>query len=188
MPKTRLDNLVDELEAEESFEMPDNTKEKAPKKPKKKVFQPSEGIHCRSVVQGGLFMDGTKTQMTYRWVDYGDVVEVEYRDLVAEVRTHSPFVFNPFFIIDDDDFINEFPQLKQFYTQAYSMRELRDILNLPVNEMVAKMKELPKGAIESLKTIASSQVSSGRLDSVKKIKALDDFFGTDLNLLQSLFQ
>ena len=133
-------------------------------------------------------MDGIKTQMQYRWTDYGDEVEVEYRDLVAEVRTHSPFVFNPFFIVDDEDFVNEFPQLKQFYTQAYSIRDLKEILTLPVHEMVSKMKELPAGAVESLKTIASSQVASGKLDSVKKIKALDEFFGTDLNLLQSLFQ
>lgn len=186
MPRTKLDDLVDVMESEEAAE--EVKEEKTVKKPKKKTFQPSEGIKCRSVVQGGLFMDGQKTQMQYRWTDYGDEVEVEYRDLVAEVRTRSPFVFNPFFIVDDEDFINEFPQLKQFYMQSYSVRELRDILNLPVGEMVSKMKTLPKGAVESLKTIASSQVASGRLDSVKKIKALDEFFGTDLNLLQSLFQ
>ncbi len=90
--------------------------------------------------------------------------------------------------MDDDDFIAEFPQLAEFYEKSYSMKDLQGILALPVHEMLSQLKMLPKGALESLKNIASTQVASGKLDSVRKIKALDDFFGTDFNLLQSLFQ
>lgn len=182
MPRTKMDALVDELTEESGFV----TEEKPVKK--KKQFDPSDGITCRSITQGGLFMDGLKTQIPYRWSDYGDEVEVEYRDLTAAVKGKSPFVFHPYFIVTDDDFIAEFPQLSQFYKEAYTMKDLRDILSLPVHEMLEKMKILPKGALESLKNIASTQIANGKLDSVRKIKALDDFFGTDLNLLQSLFQ
>lgn len=184
MPRTKMDELVEELNSDEGFEK--EVKEKKPKK--KKHFEPSDGVICRSITQGGLFMDGEKTQMQYKWSDYGDEIEVEYRDLVAAVRRRSPYVFNPYFIIDDDDFLAEFPQLEEFYQKSYSMRDLQNILSLPVNEMLAQLRQLPKGALESFKNIASTQVASGKLDSVKKIRALDDFFGTDYNLLQSLFQ
>lgn len=182
MPRTRMDNLVD-YDPQEELPLEEITKEK-----KKKKFDPSDGISCRSVTQGGLFMDGLKTQIPYRWTDYGDEVDVEYRDLVAAVKGKSPFVFNPYFIIDNEDFVEEFPQLKKFYTESYSAKDLKDILTLPIHEMLAKMKILPSGALDTLKNIASTQVATGKLDSVKKIKALDEFFGTDLNLLQSLFQ
>lgn len=185
MPRTKMDELVEELNSEEGVEQ--IVKERKPRA-KKKHFEPTDGVLCRSITQGGLFMDGEKTQIPYKWTDYGDEIEVEYRDLVAAVRRKSPFVFHPYFVVIDDDFIAEFPQLASFYESAYSLRDLQDILKLPVNEMLAQLRQLPKGALESFKNIASTQVASGKLDSVKKIKALDDFFETDLNLLQSLFQ
>ena len=183
MPRTKMDDLAEELNKDEGFEP-----EALPAPKKRKKFDPSDGVVCRSVTQGGLFMDGLKTQIPYRWMDYGDEVDVEYRDLVAAVKAKSPFIFNPYFIVDDEDFVEEFPQLKKFYTESYSAGDLKEILSLPPHEMLSKMKTLPKGALESLKNIASTQVATGKLDSVKKIKALDEFFGTDLNLLQSLFQ
>lgn len=149
----------------------------------KKEFDQSEGIPCKSIVQGGLYMEGLKTQMIYSWTDYGDVSEVEYRDLAAAVRSRSKFVYNPWFIIEDEDFLAEFPQIKKFYDEIYSIRDLRAILNKPVNDMISAIEKLPAGAFESMKTIAAQQVASGALDSVSKIKALDKLFGTDLNLI-----
>ena len=154
----------------------------------KKVFDQSDGIICRSVVQGGLYMEGLKTQIIYNWADYGDESEVEYRDLAAAVRSKSKFLFNPWIIVEDKDFIEEFPQLSKFYEDSYTVKELRNVLDMPVDQMVAAIEKLPDGAKESLKTIAAKQVSMGILDSVNKIRALDKIFGTDLNLLSEFVQ
>ena len=85
MPRTRMDDLVEVLSKE------DETPE-TPKKKEKKKFQQSDLIMCRSVTTGGLFLEGSKTKQLYQWNDYGDESEVEYRDLVAEVRLKSNFV------------------------------------------------------------------------------------------------
>ena len=45
---------------------------------------------------------------------------------------------------------------------------------------------LPKGAVDSLKHIASNKVSSGELDSIQKIKKLDEIFGTNLMLFTEM--
>ncbi len=153
----------------------------------KKVFQQSDGIQCHSVVQGGLFYEGSKTGMLYSFSDYGDVTEIEYRDLVAAVRTKSEYIYNPYFIIDDEDFIAEFPAISKFYEDQVSIKDLKAILDKDTSDMVSAIKMLPKTAIESLKKIAATQVANGHLDSVRKIKALDELFGTDLNLLGELF-
>lgn len=155
---------------------------------KKKIFEPSEGILCRSVVTGALYLEGSKTKMPYVWSDYGDETEVEYRDLVALVREQSGYLFNPFFIVENEDFIAEFPHLEKFYSANYTVKELSDILEFPVDKMISELKVLPKTAINTVKKIAANQVSLGQIDSVKKIKALDEFFGTDLNLIAEIFQ
>ena len=149
----------------------------------KRKFADSDGIVCRSIVQGGLFMEGAKTHMLYEWVDYGDKTQVEYADLSAAVRVKSTFVFSPLFIIEDEDFIEEFMQLKKFYTENYTVQDLENIIKLPKDKMCAEITALPKSAIESLKVIAASAITDGNLDSVQKIKALDELLGTNLNLL-----
>lgn len=182
MPRTRMDNLAETLNNEEILE-PVKSEKKA-----KKKFEQTDYIMCRSVVSGGLFLEGSKTKQVYTWTEYGDETELEYRDLVAEVRQRSEFVFGPRFIVEDNDFIEEFPQLKQFYNQYYSVRELGDILELPTNQMAKKIEELPKGAKESMRSLAASRISSGLIDSVSKIKKLDEIFDTDLEFLSSLMK
>ena len=153
---------------------------------KKKVFKESDGIPCRSVTQGGLYMEGQKTHMQYEWVSYGDYTDVEYADLAAAVRVKSGYVFRPTFIIEDDDFIAEFPTLKKFYTENYSVTDLEAILRYPVDKMLDEIKCLPKTALDSLKVLAASSVADGSLDSVKKINALDEVLGTNMSLLAEL--
>lgn len=152
-------------------------------KVEKKVFAQDEGIPCRSITQGGLFMEGSKTKMRYEWSDYGDVTFVEYADLASAARVRSQYIFGPLFIIDDEDFIDEFPQVRKFYTENYTISDLEKILSYPVDKMLNEISVLPKSAVESMKVLAASSVNDGSLDSVKKIKALDDVFGTNLSLL-----
>ena len=190
---TKNEEIVEKKDVESKASAPKKVAEKDEKEVKevkatKKKFEPSDLIPCRSVCQGGLYLEGARTKMPYEWADYGAVEDVEYRDLAELARTRSSYIFNPFFIIDDEDFVEEFPALKKFYSENYSIKELAAILELPVDEMVKEIKSLPKGAIESLKSIAASQVSAGQLDSVRKIRELDAIFGTDLNLLSDLFK
>ena len=155
---------------------------------KVKKFDKEDLIPCRSITVGKLYLDGVKSNTPYMWMDYGDTEDVEYQDLAAMVRSkNNTYIYGSLFIIEDDDFINEFPTLKKFYEDQYSIKELESVLDLSIRDMIATIKDLPKGARESLKNIASTKVVNGELDSIKKIKALDELFGTELNLLSSIF-
>lgn len=149
----------------------------------KKVFQETDGILCRSVTEGGLFFVGKKTGMLYQWNEYGAEYEVEYRDLVIAVRTRSDFIFTPYFIIEDEDFIEEFPVVKKFYDESYDVTEIKSILYLPFEDMKRAVTALPKGALKTLETMVSTEVSNKNLDSVQKIRYFDEIFGTELLLL-----
>lgn len=177
------DDLFDD---EESEPVAEPVKVRKPKAAAKKTFEQTDRIPCHSVTQGGLYVEGSKTRVLYTFSNYGDETEIEYRDLVGFINAKSEFIFHPDFIIDDPDFIAEFPQLEKFYAESYDVKDLGAILKLPVNQMIEKIKQLPKGAAENIKILASAQVSDGRLDSVKKIKELNEFFGIDLNLIAEL--
>ena len=156
------------------------------KKAAKKSFEQTDKILCHSVTQGGLYVDGMRTKTPYTFANYSVEEEIEYRDLVAMIQAHSDFIFHPYFIIDDADFVAEFPELDKFYSSSYEMSDLAGILELPVDKMMETIKKLPAGAADNLKTLASSQVVDGKLDSVKKIRELNDFFGIDLNFIADL--
>ena len=153
-----------------------------------KSFAQNELIPCRSIVEGGLYLEGARTKMPYEWSNYGAIEDVEYRDLAELVRTRSGYIFSPYLIVEDVDFVAQFPALEKFYNDNYTVKDLVDVLNLPIEQMKVELKALPKSTLETLKSIAASQVSSGEIDSVRKIKALDEFFGTDLSLLSEFTQ
>ena len=66
-------------------------------KVEKKKFDASEPILCKSITSGELFMVGAKSRLLYKWADYNDVQEVEYQDLLYDVRTGNSFSKYPRF-------------------------------------------------------------------------------------------
>ena len=152
----------------------------------KREFNPNDGILCRSVTHGQLYVDGIKTGMKYIFSDYDDESDIEYRDLVALVRARDKAVYKPRFIIMDEDFIEEYPTLKKFYDEHFATTNIKEILEMPEYEMKEAISKLPKGAVDTLKSIAVNKIVSGEIDSIRKIKALDEAFNTDLSLLSEL--
>ncbi len=155
--------------------------ERPTKAEKKKDFKSTDGVICRSVTPGSLFVDGPKSGMLYTFAAYGDEAEIEYRDLKGLIMMRSPNIFTPRFIVEDADFIAETPQLDAFYSKQFSAKDLRKILELPVEEMVTEIKKLPSGAQDNMKTLAATAIGEGNLDSIKKIKALDELWGTQFD-------
>ena len=166
----------------EEVETTGTVEKKAPKK-----FAADEGVDCESITTGELGLIGHKTHINYRWADRGDVTQVEYQDLVAAVRSNATHIFKPLFIIRDDDFIAQFPQVAKAYDAMYTVKDLRDVLRMPVGQMKTVVKSLPDGAKESLKTLAATMINNGSLDSIQKVKALDEIFDTKLMLLTELY-
>ena len=112
---------------------------------------------------------------------------MEYRDLVYLVRTREDVnIYSPRIIIEDEDFIEQNKSVKDFYDSMYTTGDLNDILLLPVSDMKSAIEQLPSGAKEAIKGIASTMINSHILDSVQKIKVLDEIFGT--NMLLTLVQ
>ena len=146
-------------------------------------------IETRFEDYGSVFAEGMfQTYSQAVSVGIGDVVDVEYQDLTAAIRSHNDYIGRPFIVVEDQEFVSQFPQLQKLYATLYSAGDLEDvILKLNLADMKATIKSLPVGAQNSIKHIASQMISNGQLDSVSKIKALDELFGTEMVLMTGLF-
>ena len=150
---------------------------------KKKKFVSDDRIPCKSVLSGKTHLLGKRTNMIYTFLGRNDTIGIEYQDLVAEVRAGTKLLFHPMIVIEDQDFINEFPKLKEFYEKLYPVSDLKNLLKRPVREIQAILPNLPTGVIDSMKSVAADMVRNGELDSIATIRALDGAWGTDLAIL-----
>lgn len=157
------------------------TESKSVKKAARK-FAPDDLIVCRSITFGELLLTGKKSKLLYSWANYGDTTEVEYQDLQALKSTRSSYLFKPRFIIEDEELVEQWG--KDFGDIYKNIEDIdaEDLLKLPVAQLRSKLKKASKGVQLAVKNIAGDKILNGSLDSLAKIKAIDEVLGTDLKL------
>ena len=154
---------------------------KATKKQIRK-FAPDDLIVCRSITFGELLLTGKKSKLLYSWANYGDTTEVEFQDLQALKSTRSSYLFKPRFIIEDEELVEQWGNdFGNIYKDIEDV-DAEDLLRLPVAQLKSKLKKAPKGVQQAVKNLAGEKIMNGSLDSLAKIKAIDEILGTDLKL------
>lgn len=150
-------------------------------------YAPDDNIKCVSVCAGELIMVGKKSGLIYKWTNYGDTAYVEYQDLKAEAHSStSPIIYSPLIMIEDDELLKtrEFARAKDIYKNAITADEIDNFFNLTNQQFNSQLKRLPNGIKNTIKAVAVDKINNGTLDSIQKIKILDEVLGTDLyNLL-----
>lgn len=150
------------------------------KEPRK--FAQDDMILCKSVTYGELLLPGKKSKLLYIWSNYGDTTEVEFQDLQALRSTRSAYLMNPYFVIEDEELLEQWPELKNLYDKVAAL-DVDDMFNLPINQFKKRLREIPVGFKDSIKNIAGEKIRNGSLDSITKINALDEILGTELKLM-----
>ncbi len=150
------------------------------KEPRK--FAQDDMILCKSVTYGELLLPGKKSKLLYIWSNYGDTTEVEFQDLQALRSTRSAYLMNPYFVIEDEELLEQWPELKNLYDKVAAL-DVDDLFNLPINQFKKRLREIPVGFKDSIKNIAGEKIRNGSLDSIAKINALDEILGTELKLM-----
>ena len=172
--RTKKTEVESSIEKKEVIEAP-------PKKTPRK-FAMDDPILCKSVTFGELLLPGKKSQLLYTWANYGDTTEVEFQDLQALRSTRSAYLNAPYFVIEDEELLEQWPEFKALYEKVAAI-DVDNLFNLPINQFKKRLREIPVGFKDSIKNIASDKILNGSLDSLAKINALDEILGTDLKLL-----
>lgn len=147
----------------------------------KKKHQAGDLIDCMSLCNGVFIHTGRKTGQIYDFAELGVVEQVHYEDLRAEaLNSHSAVVYNPLLLVQDEAFLDEFPRVRKAYANYFSPEEWTKIILRESAEKLEKMVvAMPEADKEKVKTIVSTLVSSGELDSLAKAKMLDEVLGTE---------
>lgn len=164
VPASKLDPVVE-------------TKKEEVRQPKK--FAADDMIPCRSVRNGTLQYIGRKTGDIYEWTDYGDVTEVAYGDLLAVKANKSNFIYGPWFLIEDEDAV-EALKLTELYNSFTDFLDIDEFLALSAAEIRRKLPNAPKGFKDTVARTAGLRIRDGSLDSVIKIKVIDEILGKNL--------
>ena len=168
--------------AKEVKEKTETKEETVVEKKKARKFAADEPVSCRSITYGELLLVGPKSKLLYSWANYGDTTEVEYQDLQALKSTKSSYLYRPRFVIEDEELVEQWSKdFKSMYDEIVEV-DVEDMFKLPLNQFKARLKKAPKGVQMAVKNIAGEQIANGTLDSLKKIKAIDEILGTDLKL------
>lgn len=153
-----------------------------PKREAPKKYRDDDRIPCCSITVGEYLFEGDKSHELYDWVADGDIVNMRADDLIMAIRTRKPCVFKPRIIIQDDDFLASFPEVQQLYDTLYSKDNLMAILALEPKRMTDVIQQMPEGAKDAIKGMAMKAIEDGSFDSVARVRALDQLFGTDMLL------
>lgn len=181
MKKPVKEDKVFEAVADEMTEV--TTAKKTTKKAKE--FQNGDMIPCRSVTAGEMFCAGKKSGILYKWANQGSVEEVRYEDLVYMRDSRSTFLFNPRFIIEDMELVDSkgWEKVRTVYDNMFTQRDIEEILNLPLPQFTATLKQVPTSVQNTLKIVVTEKIEDGTFDSIGKIKAVDAAFDSDLMCL-----
>jgi hypothetical protein len=149
-----------------------------------KKFKSDTPILCRSVCRGNLSYVSSKSGLSYEWLGYGDTCEVMYSDLMALKSAKSPFVFAPWFIIENDELVAQWKkELEPVYAPFAGFESLDEVFSLDIEEFKELIKNSPRGFKDAVVSLACEKINDGTLDSVSIIKALDETLGTSLQIL-----
>lgn len=176
----KKETVTEEIVETEEVEVKQEPKKATVKTPRK--YAPDDMITCRSITYGELLLTGTKSKLLYSWANYDDTTEVEFQDLQALKSTRSSYLFRPRFVIEDEELVDQWSKdLGDMYQEIVSI-DVEDLFRLPLNQFKAKLKKSPKGVQQAVKNVAGEKIMNGSLDSLAKIKAIDEILGTDLKL------
>ena len=172
---------ADDPVVESELNIIENPKPVLEEKKEPRKFEQTDLILCRSTTPGWLALYG-KSGNQYVWYNVGDVCEVEYGDLFALKNRRSRYLYDPLFVIEDDELL-EHPRWKDiatFYDEnVYGMDDIEAILNLPNNSFKKHLTQLPKGLKKALTIEVAKRIEDGSFDSIKKVKVIDEVCGTD---------
>ena len=144
-------------------------------------------IPVMSGVHGILTYSSKKTfGYTVDWDDYGAVEYVEYGELLSMRNTQrSFFEKNWIFIQDTDEYsakdIYAALAVEKYYKNVIVGEDLDSLFTMTPDEIKETISTLSDGVKQNIASIAKGKIESGELDSINRIKALEESIGLDFS-------
>lgn len=149
-----------------------------------KVYKDDDFILCRSITLGELIHIGMKSGIRYIFAGKDDTCEIEVGDLNALKARKSDYLYKPYFVVDDEEFLSQprWADINAMYDQ-FKKEDIEELLNKPVSRFRALLSQMPDGYKKLVSEEVADRIHKDEFDSLQKIKAIDEICGTDLYCL-----
>lgn len=141
----------------------------------------NELVICKSVFDGILSFTNPRTMENWQW-RLGDEQELTIGDLLLmNSGKNKLFLTTPWIVLDtDNDELIERLGLSSLYNNIEYIEDIEGLFNLSLTEFKKKLKQMPDGYKSNIGTIARNKIEDGSLYDKRKIKALEDDLGIEL--------
>ena len=148
----------------------------------KRVFKATDMIECKSLRYGLMQHISKKSGNIYEWADYGDIVEVEYGDLLSLKSSKSKFLYSPWFMIMDDQLVEDW-KLADIYEPFKEFDDVEEFLQSGATTIRKTLPHAPQGYKDLVTYTAADMIRNGTIDSIATINAIDEILGKNLTTL-----
>lgn len=148
-------------------------------------------INVKSNTYGTLFFRNPRTGDTTEWSHFGDVEQLTMGDLRAMKGTQRAFYENQWIYIMDvedegyedvtADDIYKALMVSQYYKSILDPDNFDQIFSWPEAKVKERITMMSSGAKMNLMVAANTAIKSGKLDSLKRIKVLEELLGCELD-------
>lgn len=158
----------------------------------KKVFKFDDSVlvNVQSNVFGELIYTNPRNGDTVRWPEFGDTQPMTIGDLRAMRGTQRNFFENNWIFIKevlDAGYEDATPEdvykalmVSQYYKDILDPENFNSIFRMDDDEMVRRVRMMSDGAKMNLIVASNEAIVRGKLDSLRKIKLLEDLLNCDL--------
>lgn len=175
----KVEEIIEEDVAEVKAEVAAKPQKSTAKAKTVRKFAPDDTIECRSVTGGELIMVGPKTKVRYSWSDYNDTAYVEYQDLQALQSRKSGFLVKPRFIIEDEELVEQWGNMLKPIYEKIITQDIEAFFELPLMKFKAQLQTMPAGLKDAIKTKAVQMIKNDELYDIRKVREIDEAWGTD---------
>lgn len=137
-------------------------------------------VECRNGTASNLIYKSTLNPgYTVEWEAFGDVQEMEYRELVSMRGNQRRFFEENWILIDDPAIIKKLG-VERYYKNSLTTDNFNDVFTMPADEIKKIVPTLPGGTKDAIASEAKKKIETGELDSRSAIKALEDTLSVEL--------
>lgn len=138
-------------------------------------------IPVKNGFPGVLVYKSTRTGELFRWDSFGDVQDMELRELRNAKGNSKAFFVNNWFMFDEEfDWVIDYLGMRQYYKNAISIEAFDDVFKKSPAQAKKMISEMSAGQKRSLAYRAYEMIASGELDSLKLIAVLEEGLGVEL--------
>ena len=139
-------------------------------------IQANELVDCRSAFNGVLIYASKRMQgYIERW-EFGDVAQLEFIELQSMIRTDRAFFQNNWLQIDDIAVLKAL-NAEKYYINALTIDELENINEVSEEDIKNKISKMSIEMKRATGLKAMELIEQGAIDSIKKIRVLEEAFG-----------